>query len=488
MIDPSTPFLQVADDDGDEQERPTSAGTGTSPTAPRRPPRIPTVPAGGGQPANTGNQATPTTSKPGEATPPAATAPAASSAPTAAPAQVERPAPPAQGAAPTSATPAPAGATGTTRPEPPASTAPQTPPAATGTNADSDGKPDTGMVTPLLSAATAVPSMFASMASGLMTPFMAMLQSLGEGQPASTPSSGLPPQVLSALNSINASDAGTSAPITAYDGDVSGKRSEAKAMDELERDLSGLIQQSGTNTTDSREKIKKIISSVQSQIQSLGPVANTAAGQAQIVQVITQGLTQAGTVMSQAALNDSSTASKIRTMAARYTGNANQGNKLTSSSESISTGAAPDSKLSSLTSSSSKEEVAAAIIAEARRRGYTPAQTIAILSTAMQESNLQMQHGGGGAWHGYFQQDTSYPNRDNPAGNINGFFDRLDQKVRSSGASSDIWKNIFWLQQRPGISTADVAYSGGRTAYLTEIQSQHSRAVAMYNSLVGVRA
>jgi Leucine carboxyl methyltransferase len=46
-------------------------------------------------------------------------------------------------------------------------------------------------------------------------------------------------------------------------------------------------------------------------------------------------------------------------------------------------------------------------------------------------------------------------------------FDRLD---RHGGASSpDIWKSIFWLQQRPGEPSAQAAYAHGRQAYLPEI-------------------
>jgi hypothetical protein len=62
-------------------------------------------------------------------------------------------------------------------------------------------------------------------------------------------------------------------------------------------------------------------------------------------------------------------------------------------------------------------------------------------------------------------------------------FDRLD---RHGGASSpDIWKSIFWLQQRPGEPSAQAAYAHGRQAYLPEIQSQHQRGVAMYRAILG---
>lgn len=130
-----------------------------------------------------------------------------------------------------------------------------------------------------------------------------------------------------------------------------------------------------------------------------------------------------------------------------------------------------------LTRSSSKDEVGEAIYWEARKRGYSHDEAVAIISTGLQESGLSPTAiGGGGAWHGVYQQDTSYPGRDDPNKNIAEFFNRLDKKRKGPGASQDMWKNIFWLQQAPGIDTAEGAYSGGRQAYLTEIQSQQAEA------------
>lgn len=135
-----------------------------------------------------------------------------------------------------------------------------------------------------------------------------------------------------------------------------------------------------------------------------------------------------------------------------------------------------------LTADSSKEEVAAAIYAEAKNRGYSDDEAKAFISTGLQESGLQMVNGGGGAWHGYFQQDESYENRDDPNGNISGFLDRMDEK-RDADPNSDIWKRIFWLQQRPGESTADDAYNNGRQGYLEEIQSQQDTANALFDTV-----
>ncbi len=137
-----------------------------------------------------------------------------------------------------------------------------------------------------------------------------------------------------------------------------------------------------------------------------------------------------------------------------------------------------------LTPESSREDVARKIIAEGRRRGYTDEQIVAILATARGESNLSPTAvGGGGAWHGVFQQDSSYPGRDDPNQNISVFYDRLDEKAKSPGASPDMWKNIFWLQQRPGITTAEEAYAGGRQGYMDEMRQHEAESRALMGTL-----
>ena len=138
----------------------------------------------------------------------------------------------------------------------------------------------------------------------------------------------------------------------------------------------------------------------------------------------------------------------------------------------------------SLTQQSSFDDVGAAIIGESRRRGYTRDESIACVSTGIQESGLRPSAvSPNGLWRGIYQQDASYPGRDDPKENIWAFLDRLDVKRRSPGASPDIWLNIFWLQQRPGEPSADAAYRNGRQAYLTEIKGHTARAAQLYDRL-----
>ena len=143
--------------------------------------------------------------------------------------------------------------------------------------------------------------------------------------------------------------------------------------------------------------------------------------------------------------------------------------------------------LGALTVNSGPREVAAAIIHEAQRREYSPYQTTAILAAAMQESNLSPKaKSPNGLWENIFQQDASYPWRRNPNLAIAEFFNRLDK--HGGPSSRDMWKSIFWLQQRPGDPSAEIAYARGRQAYLSEIQSKHSAAVAMYREITGAAA
>ncbi len=140
----------------------------------------------------------------------------------------------------------------------------------------------------------------------------------------------------------------------------------------------------------------------------------------------------------------------------------------------------------SLTQASTPGEVFTAVLAEAQRRGYSLQQGLACAATMLQESSGNLRAvSPNGLWVGPFQQDTSYAGRTNPNWAIAEFFNRLDDK--GGPHSPDIWKSIFWLQQAPSAASAEAAYTGGRQAYLAEIQSQLPRATEMYRALVSTR-
>ena len=120
------------------------------------------------------------------------------------------------------------------------------------------------------------------------------------------------------------------------------------------------------------------------------------------------------------------------------------------------------------------DQVAQLIIDLAISLGLDP---VPPLSTAIQESGLRPDAvSPNGLWRGIYQQDSSYTDRDNPTSNVNQFFARLVAKRSSAGWSSDLWLNIFWLQQRPSEPSAAQAYANGRKAYLTEIKSRTAEA------------
>ncbi|OHU48096.1 N-acetylmuramoyl-L-alanine amidase [Mycobacteroides chelonae] len=121
-----------------------------------------------------------------------------------------------------------------------------------------------------------------------------------------------------------------------------------------------------------------------------------------------------------------------------------------------------------------EDQVAQIIVAEAKARGYTRAECLAVKSTLYQESEWDE-----GVWdpthttYGVAQQDASYIHRfEGAAAQVKAFFDKLDIWRRKPGASSDIWLNIAWMQQRPNWESAQYWYDHGRRAYLTEIKSR----------------
>ncbi|ANA85412.1 tape measure protein [Gordonia phage Bowser] len=132
-----------------------------------------------------------------------------------------------------------------------------------------------------------------------------------------------------------------------------------------------------------------------------------------------------------------------------------------------------------LTNASPPAMMARAIVGEAQKRGFSWTDSVATVSTGMGESGLRMVYHPNGLWGGIFQQDSSYPGRDNPNTNIGEFFNRLQGKRHP-----DIWKRIFWLQQRPGEPDADTAFANGRKAYMDEIKAPRSDAEAMVRGIV----
>ena len=297
----------------------------------------------------------------------------------------------------------------------------------------------TGAGAGALSAAMGIPGALMGAGMGLMAPFMAILEQFGQGSPAMPSSNGVPGDVLNSLAGINPDSAITGPIADRYQSGVDGQLGRATAMDDLEKKLRTALEGSASNATLGRDKIQQIIDQVKQSLQQLAPIANTPMGQAGVLTAITLALQQASAVLGNALSNDTLNAGTVESIASEFA-------NATSTNNSSAANLAP---LGTLTVNSTPQQVAAAIISEAQRRGYSPQQTVAILSTAMQESGLRptATHPNG-LWHGIFQQDGSYPGRSDPNTNISEFFNRLAAK--GGPASPDIWKSIFWLTAGPG--------------------------------------
>ena len=146
-------------------------------------------------------------------------------------------------------------------------------------------------------------------------------------------------------------------------------------------------------------------------------------------------------------------------------------------------------RIGELTLDSKPDEVAEAIVLESIRRGHRRDETIAELSTAIQESGLNPRAvSPNRLWVGVYQQDTSYPGRGDANTQITGFFDRFDRQRAKPGASADPFANLFWLQQGPNWPSAEHGLKVGRRAYYDEIRRHIDRATAYYDRFAGAPA
>ena len=121
-----------------------------------------------------------------------------------------------------------------------------------------------------------------------------------------------------------------------------------------------------------------------------------------------------------------------------------------------------------------KDKVAQLIVNEAKARGYTRDECLAVMSALYQESQWNET-----IWdpthvtYGIAQQDGSYPHRfEGAAAQVKAFFDKLDIWKAKPGASDVLWLDICWMQQRPNWPSAQYWLENGRRAYLNEIKSR----------------
>jgi hypothetical protein len=288
---------------------------------------VPLLPRGPMTANNAGN-ATPTPA----GTPPQATANPAANNSIYSPANtnpaLNNPAPPPPGAPRPPGTPPPAGGPAQGSPAAPSSPPPAGSDQPAGAHDPAKQPPFnpsqvlsavTGAASPLLSTAVSLPTSLLGMGMGLLAPFSQILQQFGQGEPAMPSTDGMPPGVLNSLGSLDPSSGVTGNLGDKYASDVDDQSNKAQALDHLDKDLRKTLKASAANSKGGREKIEEIINQVNSSLQALGPAAGSPLGQAGVLSAITQGLQQAGAVLSQAVGNDALNANSVKALAGNYT-------------------------------------------------------------------------------------------------------------------------------------------------------------------------
>ncbi|MHC9295426.1 DUF4226 domain-containing protein [Mycobacterium sp. LTG2003] len=289
-------------------------------------PRLPVSPAGSGPatatpvstsqpvPANAATTASTTTGP--------AAAPAASSAVGGVPGAVSPAA--ADGTPPAAAGPVPAEAKPA---DPEAAEGEQEPePAAPGMDPGQALNLATGLATPAITAALGIPASLLASGAGLLAPFATILAAYGQGTPELPSSSGLPPDVLDRLESLDAETAMAGQPAAAYQSQTDGYTRQAQALDRLDKELRAVLADSANNSTKGRDEIERIVAQVRSNLKALGPISNTPVGQMAVLNAISQGLQQAGAVLADTAGKDALNAGKIQSLAGQYVGDLNPHN------------------------------------------------------------------------------------------------------------------------------------------------------------------
>lgn len=176
----------------------------------------------------------------------------------------------------------------------------------------------TGLAAPAVTAALGIPSALLGAGMGLLAPFAQILQQFGQGSPSMPSSGGFPSGVMDGLGSMDALSGMSGSPGDAYQSEIGDQSNQAQALDHLEKNLRKTLDDSAANSTMGRDKVQQIISQVKSNLQALGPIANTPTGQLGVLSAITQGLQQAGAVLSQAVGKDALNAGTVKKMSLDY--------------------------------------------------------------------------------------------------------------------------------------------------------------------------
>ncbi|BCK57291.1 hypothetical protein NWFMUON74_50630 [Nocardia wallacei] len=199
----------------------------------------------------------------------------------------------------------------------PTATSNQTPTTTNGATATQNPSATTASAADGASAAASMP-----MAAAAMGALVAIAAQYGSGAPGQAEQPYAPPQLTpsDAPTGPVAWDNAVSRTYTAGDHSRAGK---GDAMGHLNAELSRLLGGAAADTTAGRAAVTAIIAETDAALTALGPVANTAAGQRQVIETLGNALQRAGAVLGQGQAATAVTAEQVTALANRYVAESN---------------------------------------------------------------------------------------------------------------------------------------------------------------------
>ncbi|WP_280272207.1 transglycosylase SLT domain-containing protein [Nocardia wallacei] len=177
----------------------------------------------------------------------------------------------------------------------------QTPSAAAASAADGAG-----------AAAASMP-----MAAAAMGALVAIAAQYGSGEPGQAGQPYAPP-LLPPSDAPTGPVAWDNAVSRSYTAGDQGRAGKGDAMGHLNAELSRLLGGAADDTTAGRAAVAAIIAETDAALTALGPVANTAAGQRQVIETLGNALHRAGSVLGQGQASTAVTAEQVTALANRY--------------------------------------------------------------------------------------------------------------------------------------------------------------------------
>lgn len=170
----------------------------------------------------------------------------------------------------------------------------------------------TSLAPAVLSAATALPSALLGAAMNVMGALTMMRNRFGsgvpyDGDPSTIPADQLYGSLPDGIDTGNWSGQATDA----YAGTSGDQTDTATAIIELDRQLHAILEHSAGNARDGRQKIDAIIDKADAALMTLAPVASSVAGQAAIVNVISQAVQQGNAVVAAGLANSQANAAAV---------------------------------------------------------------------------------------------------------------------------------------------------------------------------------